>query len=699
MKRITTIFFLFITSFYFNNSVEGQTTIYSDNFTGENNKGQIGATSDLSGVDWNLDVSSGSFSDSNDFFAVQSGVFEAQDIDGEVIWTSESFGISGYSNLEFSFDAGAAGDFEASGDIFNVEIIIDGGTTETLFSGTVNEDVSGDPMFFGSTKLTNSLKNFTTGIIGSGTNGQIRITVNNNSGSELYRFDNLSVIESPIKPEPSNHVTAFTANSSGISHIDLTWTDASGSTTPDNYLILINKSETFTAPSDGTPQPDDTDISDGNGALNIAQGTKSASFENLESDTQYFFEIYPYTNLGNNIDYKIGGTVQGDNATTLEKPDLVLNEILADPNDDANGDGTLSTSDDEFLEFVNTGSTDLDITGWTIADEIAIRHTFPPTTILKPNQAIVVFDGGTPTGNFGGSQIQTAGTLSLNNDGESIEVKDDLDNLLIEINYEGANNQSETRNPDVTGNFENHTTADTNDNSVFSPGTRIDGSTFQPSVALTGDEGWRMLSTPTSANSYQDLLHNIWTQCSLNSDYNGSLCSSDPDTQPNVLIYDGSDFVNAGDLDNADSNSMTPGQGFIVYVYSDDDFDKSTDDTGFPKKLDIFGEQNSGSINAPLHSGSGTWTLAGNPYNEPIDWDEMNTSDLDGTVYVYDYSYGTIDGGGDDIAETDNDVGGGYRTWNGSSGSLTNGIIAPFQGFWIQSDVGDPNLTLSLIHI
>ena len=198
--------------------MEGQTTIYSDNFTGENNKGQIGATSDLSGVDWNLDVSSGSFSDSNDFFAVQSGVFEAQDIDGEVIWTSESFGISGYSNLEFSFDAGAAGDFEASGDIFNVEIIIDGGTTETLFSGTVNEDVSGDPMFFGSTKLTNSLKNFTTGIIGSGTNGQIRITVNNNSGSELYRFDNLSVIESPIKPEPSNHVTAFTANSSGISH-------------------------------------------------------------------------------------------------------------------------------------------------------------------------------------------------------------------------------------------------------------------------------------------------------------------------------------------------------------------------------------------------------------------------------------------------------------------------------------------------
>ena len=29
--------------------------------------------------------------------------------------------------------------------------------------------------------------------------------------------------------------------------------------------------------------------------------------------------------------------------------------------------------------------------------------------------------------------------------------------------------------------------------------------------------------------------------------------------------------------------------------------------------------------------------------------------------------------------------GAGYISWNGSSGSLTNGLIAPFQGFWVQA--------------
>ncbi len=677
MKKIATILFSLTISLSIFGAAEGQTTVYSDDFTGEDGKGQIGSTSDLSGVDWSLDVSDGSFENTDDFYAVKNGVFEAQDVDGNVIWTSESFSISGYSNLEFSFDAGAEGDFEASGDIFDVEIIIDDGTPETLFSGSVHEDVTGDPMFFGSTQLTNSLQNFTTGITGSGTNAVIRITVNNNAGSEIYRFDNLSVVESSVQPEPSNHVTSFNASSSSISGIDLSWTDAIGTTTPENYLILINETGTFTAPSDGSPQPDDTNISDGSGALNVAYGVKSATFSDLQSNTQYYFKIYPYTNLGSNINYKTDGVVPSASVSTLEKPNLVLNEILSDPDGDANGDGSIDTSDDEFLEFVNIGDSDLDISGWVISDETSDRHTFPSNTVLKPYQSIVIFDGGTPTGEFGGSIVQTAGNLSLNNTGETISVKDASGNLLIEESYSGITHESETRSPDLTGSFDDHTTTDTEDASTFSPGTRADGSTFQPQITFDGGEGWRIISSPTESNNYDDLLSDLWTQGMSGADYSGG--------DPNVMTFDGANFSAVGNLE---SEIMSKGEGFILYVYSDDDYDQSAVHTGFPKTLDLFGVPNSGDIEAPLNSGVDSWTLTGNPYNQPIDWDNLDTSDLTGTVYVYDHSYGSVSA--DDIEESN--VGGGYRTWNGSSGSLSGGVIAPFQGFWVQSSDSNPEL-------
>lgn len=692
MKQITMIFFSFLLVFIFLETAEGQTTLYSDDFNGDNGKGKIGTDPvDLSGVDWSVDVTDGEFTSSSDIFGVQSGVFEATNVDGNVIWESESISISGSNNLEFSFDAGAVGDFEASGDIFDVEIIIDNGTPQTLFTGVVDEDVSGDPMFFDSKQLTNTLQNFTTSINGSGTNAVIRITVNNNAGNELYKFDNLSIDDSAVEPEPTNHVSNFTASSNSISSINLSWTDASGTTLPENYLILVSDSGNFTAPEDGTEQTDDNDLSDGVGVINVAYGIESASFSDLESNTKYYFEIYPYTNLSSNIDYKTNATVPSVNVSTLEKPDLVLNEILADPaNDlsgDANNDGIRNSNDDEFLEFVNTSSSDLDISGWTISDESSARHTFfsDPATVLGPGQAIVIFGGGNPTGVFGGSLVQTTSSLSLGNSGETITVKDETGNILIEHNYPGASDQSETRNPDLTGNFNDHTSADSDDNSAFSPGTRIDGSPFQSSETLSvtfdNGEGWRMLSSPTSGNTFHDLLGNIWTQGTSGADYSGG--------EPNVMIFDGTSFTA---VNNLQSDVMNNGQGFIIYVYSDDDYDQTAQDNGFPKTLNLSGVPRTGYVEAPLTSGSGNFSLVGNPYNEPIDWDDLSTNNLGGTVYVYDHSYGNVTG--EDVE--DPNVGGGYRTWNSNGvGSLTGGIIAPFQGFWVQNSDSNPSLTFT----
>ena len=90
------------------------------------------------------------------------------------------------------------------------------------------------------------------------------------------------------------------------------------------------------------------------------------------------------------------------------KRDIVINEFLADPPDgapgDANKDGVRSTSDDEFVELVNTTTHDIDISGYQILTRGAgatdtVRHTFAQSaqgTILPACTAIVVFGGGNP---------------------------------------------------------------------------------------------------------------------------------------------------------------------------------------------------------------------------------------------------------------------------------------------------------------
>jgi len=187
------------------------------------------------------------------------------------------------------------------------------------------------------------------------------------------------------------------------------------------------------------------------------------------------------------------------------------------------------------------------------------------------------------------------------------------------------------------------------------------------STSITGSAGWRILSTPVSGATYASLLDPIWTQ--------GIATGADATFgTSNVQSYNGSALVTVNDL----TATMTAGQGFIVYVYGDDDYD--TVDDGFPKTLSLSGTENSGPVSVTLTSGVDAWTLAGNPYATTIDADSFTETDVTGVVYVYDHSY--TSGGSPDES---NASGGAFRAWNGSAGGLTDGLIAPFQGFWVQN--------------
>ena len=84
---------------------------------------------------------------------------------------------------------------------------------------------------------------------------------------------------------------------------------------------------------------------------------------------------------------------------------LFFNEINADPAGDligdANGDGTRSSSQDEFVELANMSADSLDLTGWMLGDDEAINFTFPDGYKLAPRHLLVVFGGGDVTGEAG----------------------------------------------------------------------------------------------------------------------------------------------------------------------------------------------------------------------------------------------------------------------------------------------------------
>jgi hypothetical protein len=209
-------------------------------------------------------------------------------------------------------------------------------------------------------------------------------------------------------------------------------------------------------------------------------------------------------------------------------------------------------------------------------------------------------------------------------------------------------------------------------------------SNVEISVDLTGGPCWRMLSAP-SATTYANLLSNLWTQGVPGSD------SPPPETassNANVLVWP-NDVSGVSPTDWVTPTNLTDpipaGTGFIVSVFEDDDFSGTVEtEEEFPKTITATGTANSGSISPTLNStNSSAWTLVGNPYDVPVDFDLLTKSDLTNVAYVYDRNASGITNGNS----------GGWQTTNGSVGDLKDGVIAPMQGFFIQNSGGSPSLT------
>jgi len=199
------------------------------------------------------------------------------------------------------------------------------------------------------------------------------------------------------------------------------------------------------------------------------------------SETPIYIRLKPGLSAGehNNeiISISGGGTSQTVECNGFVSAyNLVINEIFADPDNtslagDANNDGVSDVLQDEFVEIVNIGDSDIDLANFTLRDATTLRHTFSAVT-LPTGLAVVVFGGGNLT-NFTDSFSQTSssGRLRLEEGGDVVTLQDNSGRKVATYTFgaEGANLQSLARNPDFTGPFVQHSTILSNPVN-FSPG-------------------------------------------------------------------------------------------------------------------------------------------------------------------------------------------------------------------------------------
>jgi hypothetical protein len=208
---------------------------------------------------------------------------------------------------------------------------------------------------------------------------------------------------------------------------------------------------------------------------------------------------------------------------------------------------------------------------------------------------------------------------------------------------------------------------------------------------ITGNRGWRMLSSPVSSN-YGDFFDGMITQ-----GYDGAFYSTGSmpgDTlQPNILTYlesyPGTDNQRFRAPANSSEN-LVQGQGIWAYFFGDIENDSRYNDP-LPDTLDVKGQEFPGNgtevdfgITYTTSADSG-WNFIGNPFGASINWDDeaqWTKTNVESSIYIWDPAA--------------NNGNGEYLTWNGVTGTLGDGLISPFQGFWVKANGPSPSLKVKL---
>ncbi len=322
-------------------------------------------------------------------------------------------------------------------------------------------------------------------------------------------------------------------------------------------------------------------------------------------------------------------------------------------------------------------------------------HHFAVTLKSSINQARIYVDGilDNTNSNFTGNITLNAGVVTVGSRSGTSALAASIDELrlwsTVRTEEQIRMNMYQKLVGDETGlaayySFDEFSTSTITDatgtanHGTLENGARLSNEPHPRGTFISGGEGWRIISSPFANVAYSTLLDSLATQGFTGADAlsgTSNVYTWDEATQQFVSISNATDVP-------------SPGAAFITFVYDDDDFDAIPD--GFPKNIRVEETQNNGTVTPSLSfTDTGTisddgWNLVGNPFGASIDWDASNglsSANLDASMYVWD--------------DSQNSGAGAYLTWNGITGTLDNGLIAPWQGFWVKANAINPSLILN----
>ncbi len=327
------------------------------------------------------------------------------------------------SQIDLSWDKNANDD--------NVLIVYD---TDSTFS---------DPLNGSTYSVSSSACGGTVIYSGSGTSfDHTGLDPNTDYYYKIWSFDNSTEYSTGVgirgitdNVEPSNHVSSFTGTSTYKS-LTLTWNDNDGSNSANGFLIKVSTSSLSAIgdPTDGVPVSNVTDLSDGEGAMNISHGVQASTWTNMLPEQDYYFKIWPYGNSGSNIKYKTDGSVPSQSLTTANPPKIIISEILQNPSDVTDLKG-------EWFEIYNADKTNININGWSISDNGSNSHTINNggDLYIQPGKSLVLGINSLQSTNGNYECDYQYSSFRLDNAADEIIIKDGT--ITIDsIAYDGGPN-------------------------------------------------------------------------------------------------------------------------------------------------------------------------------------------------------------------------------------------------------------------
>jgi hypothetical protein len=184
------VFYAFVPLLSLPFSLHGQYTIYSEDFSNQEGKGISGSGTNTSNVNWSVNNLNGSLSNSSDYGIVVGGVFEFQDTDGAVSWTSPATNIAKFSGLNLGLD------YAEDGSLSSTEYII----FDAFTDGNNYQELLYQADDYGSASFSQSLSDGSSFSGGSSDSTfSLRVTSSTSFGSRHQTIDNIKLTASTLK--------------------------------------------------------------------------------------------------------------------------------------------------------------------------------------------------------------------------------------------------------------------------------------------------------------------------------------------------------------------------------------------------------------------------------------------------------------------------------------------------------------------